>query len=75
MKNSYRIISVLFFYFSVLIIVLMVAHSIIDYHNYLKHPEYSAPFYVNLIFISVAYSIPIIMGFLLSAILKKKLTK
>lgn len=72
MENKYKIISTLLFWFSVLLIVIMAIHSVIDYQDYLQHSEYSAPFSVNLLFKGVAYVIPVIIGFILSAIFKNK---
>lgn len=75
MKSRYKIASSLLLFFSVIMIVIMVVHSMIDYQDYLQHPEYSAPFSVNLIFKSVTYGIPIIIGLVLSAIFKSKANK
>jgi len=75
MKNKYKIVSFLLFCFSVLMIVIMVVHSIIDYGNYLQHPEYSAPFSVNLIGKSVIYGIPVVVGLVLSVIFKRVAVK
>ena len=75
MKNKYKIASIILFCFSVLMIAIMVVHTFIDYQDYLQHPEYSAPFSVNLIFKSVIYGIPIIIGFVLSVIFKKNAIK
>lgn len=72
MKNIYKIVSNLFFCFSVLTVVIMLIHSVIDYQDYLQHPEYSAPFSVNLLVKGVTYSIPIIVGFVLYSIFKGK---
>jgi len=71
-KNRYKTISVLLFCISILLVLIMVAHSLIDYQNYLQHPEYSSPFSVNLIFKSIIYGIPIIVGFVLSVMIKRK---
>lgn len=75
MKNKYKIASVLLFWFSMIMTVIMVIYILIDYQNYLKHPEYSAPFSVNLILIGITYGIPIIIGFVVSIIFKKKAVK
>lgn len=75
MKNKYKIASVLLFWFSMIMTVIMVIYILIDYQNYLKHPEYSAPFSVNLILIGTTYGIPIIIGFVVSIIFKKKAVK
>lgn len=72
MRNKYKIASVLLFYFSMLMIIVIAIYLLIDYQNYLKHPEYSAPFSVSLILIYAAYGIPIIIGLVLSKIFKKK---
>jgi len=72
MKNKYKIVSNLMFYLSVLLVAIMVVHSLIDYQDYLQHPEYSAPFSVNLIFKSIIYGIPVVVGLVLSHILKKR---
>jgi hypothetical protein len=50
----------------------MLTTTLIDYQNYLKHPEYSTPFSVNLMFKIVTYGIPTIAGLVLSFIFKKK---
>ena len=75
MKNKYKTVSILFICFSVLMIVIMALNTLIDYQNYLQHPEYSAPFSVNLILKSVTYGIPIIIGLVLSFIFKRKAIK
>ncbi|MDF2883944.1 MAG: hypothetical protein K0R54_4509 [Clostridiaceae bacterium] len=75
MKNKYKIASVLLFWFSMIMTVIMAIYILIDYQNYLKHPEYSAPFSVNLILIGITYGIPIIIGFVVSIIFKKKAVK
>ncbi|MFL0270151.1 hypothetical protein [Candidatus Clostridium radicumherbarum] len=75
MKNKYKITSALLFYFSIMMTVFSVIYSLTDYQHYLQHPEYSAPFSVNLIFKSVTYGIPIIIGFVLSFIFKSKAIK
>lgn len=75
LKNKYKIASVLLFCFSLIMIGIMVVHSVIDYQNYLQHPEYSAPFSANLIFKGVTYGIPIIVGLVLSVIFKRKANK
>lgn len=72
LKKIYKIVSNLFFCFSVLTVVIMLIHSVIDYQDYLQHPEYSAPFSVNLLVKGVTYSIPIIVGFVLYSIFKGK---
>ena len=75
MKNKYKIASSVFLCFSIIMLSIMTAHTLIDYQHYLQHPEYSAPFSVNLIFKCVAYGIPIIIGLVLSVILKSKAIK
>lgn len=75
MKNKYKIISNLMLYLSVILVAIMIVHSLIDYQDYLQHPEYSAPFSVNLIFKSIIYGIPVVVGLVLSHILKNKIIK
>ena len=72
MKNKYKLASILLFCLSVILIVIMVIRSVIDYRIYLQHPEYSAPFSAYLTVNSVTYGIPIIVGLVLSYILKNK---
>lgn len=49
--------------------------QIVNYNDYLQHPEYSASFSAYLIFKIVTYGIPIIVGFTLSFIFKNKVIK
>lgn len=72
MKNKYKITSVLLFCFAVILLVIMIAHSVIDYKDYLQHPEYSAPFSVNLLIKGITYGIPTIISFILSIVFKNK---
>lgn len=75
MKNKYKTASKALFYFSIVIIVIMVVHSIIEYQHYLQHPEYSAPFSMYMIFKFITYGIPISVVFMLSFIFKGKVIK
>lgn len=72
MKNRYKIISTLLFWSAVILLVIMIIHSVIDYKDYLQHPEYSAPFSVNLLIKGITYGIPIIISFILSIVFKNK---
>ncbi|GFZ33173.1 hypothetical protein CSC2_36990 [Clostridium zeae] len=72
MKNKYKTASVLFIYFSILLIITMLTTTLLEYQNYLQHPEYSTPFSVNLMIKSVTYGIPAIVGLVLSVIFNKK---
>jgi len=68
MKNKYKVPSILLFYLSVILIVVMVIHSVNDYQVYLQHPEYSAPYSAYLVMNSIIYGIPSILGWILSFI-------
>jgi heme/copper-type cytochrome/quinol oxidase subunit 2 len=72
MKTKSKVASILFFYLTVILVVIMVIHSLIDYQNYLQHPEFSAPFATYMIVNSVIYGIPIIICWGLSYILNNK---
>jgi len=72
MKNKYKITSVLSFCFAVILLVIMIIHSMIDYNDYLQHPEYSAPFSVNLLIKGITYGIPTIISFILSIVFNYK---
>lgn len=54
------------------LLVIMIIHSVIDYKDYLQHPEYSAPFSVNLLIKGITYGIPTIIIFILSIVFKNK---
>ncbi|GFP75482.1 hypothetical protein [Clostridium fungisolvens] len=72
MKNKYKTASVLFSCFSVFLIIAMLTTTLIDYQNFLQHPEYSTPFSLNLVFKSVTYGVPTVASLVLSFIFKKK---
>jgi heme/copper-type cytochrome/quinol oxidase subunit 2 len=67
MRNKFKTASIISLIISVLIIF-----ALIDYQNYLKHPEYSAPFWVYQAPEITAYGIPAILGLLLSVMFNRK---
>ena len=72
MTINLRILSILLLGVSILLIVIMLVDMAITYNNYLKHPEWSAPFSVFLIGNIITYGIPIIWGLVLSFFFKRK---
>jgi putative effector of murein hydrolase len=72
MRNKFKTASILSLIISVLIIFVIVVQTLIDYQNYLKHPEYSAPFWVYQAPEITAYGIPAILGLLLSVMFNRK---
>lgn len=72
MKNKYKIVSKGLFYCSIIMMIIIVIHLIIEYQQYLQHPEYSAPFLVYIGFKIITYAIYIVVGFALSFIFKYK---
>ncbi|KQL54439.1 hypothetical protein AN964_13670 [Heyndrickxia shackletonii] len=75
MVNKYKIASNLFFTLSVLLIVIMLLKSYIEYQNFVKHPEWSAPFSTHLLVLVVTYLFPIIIALILAYIFKYKVNK
>lgn len=73
--NKYKIASNLFFTLSVLLIVIMLLKSYIEYQNFVKHPEWSAPFSTHLLVLVVTYLFPIIIALILAYIFKYKVNK
>jgi hypothetical protein len=47
----------------------------IDYQNYIKHPEWSAPFSTHLIAIGIIYGIPVIVLLVIGLIFNIKASK
>lgn len=72
MKNKYKIVSKGLFYCSIIMMIIIVIHLVIEYQHYLQHPEYSAPFLVYIGFKIITYAISIVVGFALSFIFKYK---
>lgn len=72
MKNKYKTLSIVLFFASSIITVCLIIVTMMDYRNYLQHPEYSAPFSVMLLTNIALYGIPIVTGFIMAFIFKKK---
>ncbi|WP_053366823.1 hypothetical protein [Bacillus sp. FJAT-27245] len=72
MANKFKILSNSFLILSFLLIIIMLCKLYLDYQNYLKHPEWSAPFSVHVIAISVTYGVPGIVALVLAIYFKTK---
>lgn len=72
MTNKFRNLSILLLSISILLTVIMLVDTAITYNNYLKHPEWSAPFSVFFLGNIIIYGIPIILGLALSFLFKTK---
>jgi len=72
MKNKLRTASVISLILSISIIMVWVVQTLIAYQNYIKHPEYSAPFWAYQIPGVTIYAIPVIAGLILTVMFKKK---
>lgn len=75
MKNKYKILSNILFYFSAIIILILIVRLVDDYQSYLKHPEYSAPYSVYLMSNSIIYVTLAILSIVLSVIYRNKVNK
>ncbi len=72
MKNKFKIVVNLILSLSVILIVVLVVDTALDYQNYLQHPEFSAPFSAYLILNSILYGIPIMILLVVYFIFRKK---
>ncbi|MDA8441605.1 MAG: hypothetical protein M0Z55_04440 [Peptococcaceae bacterium] len=72
MRNKLRTASAISLNLTVLIIAAWVVQTLIAYQTYIKHPEYSAPFWAYQIPIFTAYGIPVIVGLILTVLFKTK---
>ncbi|MDQ7096722.1 hypothetical protein REC12_24315 [Desulfosporosinus sp. PR] len=71
MKNMFRIASFVCLIFSISITVVWAVQTRIAYQDYIKHPEYSAPFWAYRLPEFIAYSISLIVGLVLTAVFKR----
>lgn len=72
MNNKFKTASVVSSILSISTITVWSVQTIIVYQNYLKHPEYSAPFWAYQIPEVTAYGIPVIVGLILTVVFKRK---
>ncbi|WHY84671.1 hypothetical protein QNH39_18715 [Neobacillus novalis] len=75
MANKFKIASNSFLTLSVFLIVIMLIKIYIDYQNYIKHPEWSAPFSTHLIATGIIYGVPVIVSLVIGLIFKIKASK
>jgi hypothetical protein len=73
--NKFKIASNSFLALLVLLIAIMLIKIYIEYQNFIKHPEWSAPFSAHLITICVTYGFPVIVTLVLFLIFKTKVSK
>lgn len=66
------ILSNIFCTLSVLMLIIMVVALNINHQNYIRHPEYSAPFSVYIIFNGIVFGIPTVISFVLFVIFRIK---
>ena len=60
---------------SALLVVIMLIKVYIDYQNFIKHPEWSAPFSAYLATTVLIYGVPSIVSLVIALFLKKKGSK
>ncbi|WP_059170766.1 hypothetical protein [Bacillus sp. FJAT-27445] len=70
--SKFKIASNSFFALLILLIVTMLFKIYFDYQNYIKHPEWSAPFSAHLITTGVTYGVPVIVALVLAVYFNTK---
>ncbi|ETI67094.1 hypothetical protein [Neobacillus vireti] len=75
MANKFKFASNSLFALLVLMVAIMLIKIYIDYQNFIKHPEWSAPFSAHLITICVTYGVPLIVALVFFLIFKNKASK
>ncbi|WML45453.1 hypothetical protein [Neobacillus sp. PS3-40] len=74
--NKYKMVSILLFSFSLILLVIMAVNIVMEYHNYYQHPlENSAPFSVAYLINGVIFGAPAIVTFALAFLFKNKSSK
>ncbi|MGE8205573.1 hypothetical protein ACQKP0_13530 [Heyndrickxia sp. NPDC080065] len=72
MASKSKIVSNSFFTFSVLLLFIMLLKSYIDYQNFIKHPEWSAPLSTHLLVTGITFCIPVFVALVLAIIFRYK---
>jgi len=72
MKNIFRTASFVSLILSVSVVAVWAVQTLIAYLNYIKHPEYSAPFWAYQIPEVTVYGITLIVGLVLTVMFKRK---
>lgn len=73
--NKFKIASNSFLTLSALLIVIMLIKIYIDYQNFIKHPEWSAPFSTYMVTTALIYGVPTIVSLVFALFFKTKASK